>query len=399
MTDRHGSPPDFLHPDFEPGEFDRIERQLRRALAEEARQVRPADRLDAILHEANQAGPVTATGGTGRRRWLLPVAAAAAVAAIAGGLLWSDQDDQGTPGPPANTGPTTVAHTPGPSTAPTTARPSTSASSGTAGPTSSTGSTTGTGGPSQTTQATLPAYFVGPIGDDKPTYKLFREFLRGPVTVPVTDAAKAKAALALAMNAQPYSNTDGYLQPWSGTRVTAVDVTPARITVTLSNGGPDGFDAQTQRLAVQELVWTAQAAVGKGTIPVRFSVPGASTLFGTLPTNQDYNRPGKDELWKDLAPIWVTTPARDQVLPASKPVVVTGQAIVFEASLSWQLSQGTTAVKQGHTMASIGAPSQGSYSIDLGRLPAGDYSIKVFQMSMQDGDKVAAQKVVSFSVR
>jgi hypothetical protein len=245
----------------------------------------------------------------------------------------------------------------------------------------------------------LPVYFVGPVGDAKPTYKLFREFLPGTVTLPATDEAKATAALRLAMNAQPYSNTDGYLQPWSGTRVTSVRVTPGRITVGLSSRGPQGFDRETQRLAVQELVWTAQAAVGKGTIPVRFEVPGQGSLYGSLPTDRDYNRPAKDQLWKDLAPIWVTSPSRDQVLPASKPVVVEGQAIVFEATVSWQLSRGTTAVKNGHATASIGAPEQGSYSFELGRLAPGDYSIRVFETSMKDGTTTTAEKTVSFSVR
>ena len=110
---------------------------------------------------------------------------------------------------------------------------------------------------------------------------------------------------------------------------------------------------------MQELVWTAQAAVGKGTIPVRFTVSdGSSALFGRFPTAQTYSRPGTDQLWKDLAPIWVTAPGRDQVLPAAKPVVVQGQAIVFEATVSWDLKRGSSTVKTGHTMASVGAPSR-----------------------------------------
>ena len=81
MSDRT----DFLHPDFEPGEFDRVERQLRHALTTEAERIRPGDRLDTILHTAHEAE--TAGSGTGGpRRWLVPVAAAAAVAAIAGGM-------------------------------------------------------------------------------------------------------------------------------------------------------------------------------------------------------------------------------------------------------------------------------------------------------------------------
>ena len=97
---------EFLHPDYEPGEFDQVERQLRQALGREAEQVRPSSRLDTILHEAHELGPVTATGGSGARRWLMPLAAAAAVAAIIGGVWWSGQDDRPTVTPPQTNGPT-----------------------------------------------------------------------------------------------------------------------------------------------------------------------------------------------------------------------------------------------------------------------------------------------------
>jgi hypothetical protein len=372
---------DFLHPDYEPGEFDQVERRLRQALARDAEQVRPSHRLDTILHEAHELGPVTATGGSGARRWVIPLAAAAAVAAIIGGVWWSGQDDRAALTPAQTTGPTT----------------SPSASVPTSTGSSSSSSTTS--GPAATEQVSLPVYFVGPIGDDKPTYRLFREYLRGTVPVGGGDANRVEAAVGLALNAQPFSNTDGYLQPWSGTRVTSATVTREAIELQLSGPGADGFDAETQRLAVQELVFTAQAAIQK-TLPVRISVEDGSTkLFGSISTDQDFTRPPSDRLYEDLAPIWITSPARDQVLPAAKPVVVKGLAIVFEATVSWQLERGTTQVATGHTMASIGAPMQGEYSIDLGKLTPGDYSTRVFEMSMEDGDKVAAEKTVFFSVR
>jgi hypothetical protein len=379
MSDR----PDFLHPDFEPGEFDRVERQLRQALTREAERIRPDERLDTILHTAHEAGSA-GSGGSGPRRWLVPAAAAAAVAAIAGGMWWSQQGDTEPPTPPASSG-SSVSGTP-PATHTPTSTPSAGSSS--------------TSGPAATQPVTLPVYFVGPVGDSKPTYRLFREFIRDDVPQPVTDSTKARAALDLAMNAQPYSNTDGYLQPWSGTRVTSVAVTPSRITIGLSNGGAKGFDAETQRLAVQELVWTAQAAVGKGTIPVTFTVAdGSGTLFGRFPASQTYNRPPSDQVYTDLAPIWVTSPARDLVLPAGKPVVVTGQAIVFEANVAWQLRRGTTVLKTGHVTASIGAPSQGTYSFSLGRLAPGTYSIRAYELSMADGSSVVGEKVVPFTVK
>ena len=388
MTDRN----DFMDPDYDPGEFDLVERRLRRALHQEAQKMEPTDRLDDILSASGAGG----TGGTGPGpaqdrqgppRWLAPVAAAAAVAVIAG-IVWVATRGEDRAAPPAGPSATqSAAPSPTPSSVEPTPTPSSSAPTSTA--------------PS-TQQALLPVYFVGPVGGDREVFLLYREFLRGSVPAGASDEEKAKGALDLAMNAQPFSNTDGYLQPWSGTSIEAVDVTPSRITITLSNAGSPGVTTQeVARVAVQSLVWTAQAAVGKGAIPVTFSIADGSTaMFGKLPAADTYNRPsGRDEYYRDLAPIWITAPGRDAVLSASKPVVVKGEATVFEANVSWELKRGTTVVKSGFATASIGAPGRGDYSFSLGTLAPGGYTVRVFEMSMEGGDKVNAEKWVNFSVK
>lgn len=363
--------------DDQPVELEDIERQLRRALTLEAHRMTPTDRLDDILGAARQSGS-TAPGG-GPRRWLAPVAAAAAVALIAAGAWAVTQrtGDQLVPTPPASSGPSAPSAT----SAPT---PSASASSAP---------------PAATTSVAVPVYFVGSTGSKKPTLKLFREFRATAVPAHPTDSQKAKAALTLAIQAQPTGNPDGYVQVWSGQRVDHVTVTPTAITVALASSGPSGEDAATQRLAVQQLVWTAQAAVGKGPIPVRFTVAdGSSALFGRFPTSASYNRPGPDLLYQDLAPVWVTSPTRDQVYASSTPVVVQGQAIVFEGTVAWSLTRGSATVRSGSAMASVGAPAQGSYAIPLGTLSPGAYTVRVWETSMADGS-VAAQRSVTFTVR
>lgn len=388
MTDRN----DFMDPDYDPGEFDLVERRLRRALHQEAQKMEPTDRLDDILSASGAGG----TGGTGPGpgqdrqgppRWLAPVAAAAAVAVIAG-TVWVATRGEDRAAPPA-----------GPS-ATQPAAPSPSQSSVEPTPTASSSAPTSTAPSTQ--QAVLPVYFVGPVGGDREVFLLYREFLRGSVPASASDEEKAKGALDLAMNAQPFSNTDGYLQPWSGTSIEAVDVTASRITITLSNAGSPGVTTkEVARVAVQSLVWTAQAAVGKGAIPVTFSIADGSTaMFGQFPAADTYNRPsGRDEYYRDLAPIWITAPGRDAVLSAGKPVVVKGEATVFEANVSWELKRGTAVVKSGFATASIGAPGRGDYSFSLGTLAPGGYTVRVFEMSMEGGDKVNAEKWVNFSVK
>jgi hypothetical protein len=373
------------------GDLQHVEHRLRRALHHEAQQVRPSDRLDDILAASRHAAGDDE--GPGRRRWFAPLAAAAAVAAIAG-VVWGasqpDDADRGPaavtterPSPPASSAPT------GTATAPTT-QPS---------PTSEPTSPSSTAAPASR-EVALPAYFVGPVSGDRPVFRLFREFLPAALPAGATDAQKAEAALALAMDAQRFSNTDGYLQPWSGTTVKQVAVTPQLITVTLSGPGSPGIDDRdVARVAVQSLVWTAQAAVGKGTIPVTFRVSdGSTSLFGTFPAAQQYNRPPSSESYEDLAPIWVTSPGRDATLPTGRPVTVTGEATVFEATVSWELLEGAAVARSGHATASVGAPGRGTYSFSLGTLPAGDYTIRVFELSAENGTTVNAERRVSFSV-
>lgn len=372
-----------------------VEHRLRNALHHEAQRVRPPERLDHILAASRRAG-VQEDERRGHRRWFAPLAAAAAVAAIAGVVWGTTQSGDGGQSPAAAS---TTSSSQQSSASPTSAPSSSSASTG-AGSTSAPPSPSSTVAP-VTRRVALPAYFVGPVSGDRPVFRLFREFLPASLPAAATDAQKAKAALALAMDAQPFSNTDGYLQPWSGTTVTKVAVTPKRITVSLSGPGSPGItDRDVARVAVQSLVWTAQAAVGKGTIPVTFTVAdGSAKLFGLFPAAQDYNRPASNESYNDLAPIWVTSPSRDAVLPKGRPVVVKGEATVFEATVSWELLKGSTVVKRGHAMATVGAPERGSFSFAVGAVPAGDYTIRVFEVSAADGTTVNAERRVSFTVR
>jgi hypothetical protein len=81
-----------------------------------------------------------------------------------------------------------------------------------------------------------------------------------------------------------------------------------------------------------------------------------------------------------------------------KPVVVTGQACVFEANVTWELRQGGAVVQRGHTTASSGCPQQGSWKVELGTLAAGQYEFRAIEVSAKDGS-IAFQEIVPFSVR
>ena len=266
---------------------DDLEGRLREVLHREAERIKPHERRTEILamahHEAQHVKP--------QRRWLLPAAAAASVALL-GAVVWGVSGSGGSqPVPLAATHAVTS-----PSTAALPARPTpTTAPAPVAVPEPSPAATPNGSTAGATTQVALPAYFVGAINTTGDQFGLYREFVQTAVPTAATPAQTAKAAVAVAMNAAPLAKVEPYLQPWSGTAVTNVTVTPSLITITLSGPGATGFSAAQTKLAVQELVWTAQAALGHGTVPVKFVVAnGPPMLFGTYPTAQTYNRPAPD---------------------------------------------------------------------------------------------------------
>jgi len=253
-----------------------------------------------------------------------------------------------------------------------------------------------------TTQIALPAYFVGTTSSTGPhRFGLYREFVRTAVPPGATPAQKAKVALAVAMNAQKFAVGEPYLQPWSGVSVRAVTVTPKLVTITLSGPGAKGsLTAEQSRLAVQGLVWTAQAAIGRGPLPVKFAVAdGSARLFGAYSTARTYNRPAMALAYRDLAPIWITSPARGHVFAARTPVVAKGESCAFEANTRWQLKKGAAVIRSGFTTASSGCPTRGTWRVKLGVLPAGAYTFRMYELSMEDGQGVVADTSKTFSVK
>ena len=379
---------------------DDLEGRLREVLHSEAERITPHGRRTEILamahHEAQHVEP--------QRRWLIPAAAAASVALL-GAVVWGVSGSGGSQPVPlaathAVTSPSSTAPAarPTPTPAPAPAPVAVAVPSPAATPKASTAGAT--------TEVTLPAYFVGAITTTGDQFGLYREFVRTAVPTAATPAQTARAAVAVAMNAAPLASVEPYLQPWSGTAVTNVTVTPGLITITLSGPGASGFSAAQAKLAVQELVWTAQAAVGHGTIPVKFVVAnGPPMLFGTYPTAQTYNRPAPDLQYQVLAPIWITSPVRNQVFPAGGPsyprhatVVATGQSCAFEGTTQWQLKQNGRALRSGVATASSGCPTRGTWQVGLGALTAGNYTFAMFEVSMRDG-QVVAETSKPFTVR
>jgi Immunoglobulin-like domain of bacterial spore germination len=368
MTDRHG---------FD--NLDDIEDRLRGALTREAETVRPDDRLSDIR----------AAVSTDRRHrsWLTPLAAAAAVAAIAVAAWIGLRPTSGPPPTPA-TSSTTTAPSPSPTETPS--------STGAATSTGSATSATGTTAPPQTVAVALPVYFVAPPGSPTGRYRLVRVFVPGQLPAGATTAQKSDAALAAAVTV-PAPNPNRFLAAWpAGTTAKYVALPAPQVGVSLSGPGVTGLPEEAQRLAVQALVWTVTAAVQQADAPVPVVVASGGPIFESVGTNV-FKRPAGDQVLTELATIWVDSPHAGQVLPTGRPVVVTGQACTFEAHVRYELRRGGSVVKEGFTTASNACPQQGSWTVDLGALTAGQYEFRAIDVSAQDGS-IAFQNIVPFSV-
>ena len=175
-----------------------------------------------------------------------------------------------------------------------------------------------------TTDAVVPVYYVG---DTPQGPRLYREFHVG-----TTDALSS--AVNLAVSEQPLD--PDYSTPWAKTVSASASYDDDVITVDLSdsNGTPlqdpfAGMSPKQAELALQQLIYTAQGALGEGRVPVQFLIDGQATdtVLG-LPTSEPLdNAPVLDT----LSLVNVTTPAEGDLVGGD--LVVDGLSNSFEANV------------------------------------------------------------------
>lgn len=337
---------------------------LRALLHDAVSDVEPHGTLDQVHSRSREAA-------RGTRRWFLPtVAAAAATVAVIGGvvLLTSGEPREG--GAPAAQRPADSE----PGDAPAASSPGSSPDSAGSSPSPSQG-----GGETEVTTA-VPAYFVG---DTAQGPRLFREFQRQQICA--GSACKAEAAVRTAVAGRP-ADPD-YRVGWpSGTSVTDVTWDGDLLTVDLSGNGlrarPAGMAPEAAELAVQQVIYSAQAGLGEGRPAVRLRLDGQSTdeVLG-VPTSEPLTAASADSV---LAAVWVTSPAEGATVPAR--FEVTGQAATFEANVVWELEQGGTVVRRGFTTARE-CCTLSPYSFTV-RAPAGEYTLVVHDTDESGGEGV-----------
>ena len=351
------------------GQLRHFEEGVRHVLNEKAAGIDPHDRFDAIL----------AAGAPMKRRttyWLIGAAAVfVLVAALGIGYMLQNrtQGSMSTAGAPAQ--------------------------NDRAGAQSGSTASVATSAPEKTSTVVPAATWAMPVyevvtGTSTQPWLLNRTF----ITVPDVGTARVQAAITALLSGTTSDGKQiaiyGYQQPWTAGTTATVTVADTQIGIVLNQAGATGLSADQQRIAVQSLVWTATAAAQLN-VPVRVEVTGGKAAFASKPAG-NYARPASTSSYTDLVPIWIDSPTPGATLKA--PVTVTGQACVFEAQFPWQVLQGSTVVKSGSATASIACPDYGTYSISVGSLTAGTYTIRMQDISPKDGS-VAYETRVTFTVQ
>jgi hypothetical protein len=322
---------------------------LRRVLHDAVSDVSPHGTLDDIRSRTDKVVPM--------KRWFLPTLAVAAVmAVVVGGAFWLVHDDDDVRAAPAGT-PSQSAVSPSPSASTD---------------------------PAVSTRA-VPVYFVGATAHGK---KLYREFQSQQACV--SSACLLKAATVNALSGRPVD--PDYTAPWpDGTGITDLSFEGGTLTIGLSgdvHDRPAGMSAADAELAVQQLIYSAQAGLGQGRPPVQLLLDGkhTDTILG-VPASEPLAAANPDDV---LAPVQIDSPTEDASV--SGTFTVTGRAATFEANVVWELKQGDTVVKHGFTTAQE-CCTLSPYSFKV-TAPAGDYTLVV-----HDTDESGAGRPVDEDTR
>jgi hypothetical protein len=231
--------------------------------------------------------------------------------------------------------------------------------------------------PAATTPPDGAAVAVYYVSDTTNGPRLYREFHDRPATdEPVRDALEA-------MFTVPADDAD-YDSLWpSDTEVLSVEVDGSTATVDLSGSARDGQAGSAfEQASVQQLVHTVTAAdTSVQQVQVLIEGERPDSLWGAVSLREPVSRAPQAEV---LGPVWLLTPTEGGTV--ARGAEFGGVATVFEATVNWQWLQDGQVVADGFSTASEGAPGRGEWSSTVD-VPPGDYELKAFESSAQDGSE------------
>ncbi|TDD22415.1 hypothetical protein E1218_19370 [Kribbella turkmenica] len=362
---------------------------MRRALAEEADRVEPADALPEIRARVRgRRRPPT------RRPWILTAGAAAigTAAAIGAFTVLDDNaknagDDQVAGGPDTTTSVTGAPLSSAPATA---TEPSAAPTAPAATSPGATLAPPERGKPEQVVKsAVVPVYWLGNrVGTNRAgEVRLYRTWAK-------VQGRPATEAVQILTTKEP--GDPDYYSVWRGARLNSVTRSPGLITVDFKQLPQARLDAAEATVAVQQLVYTVQGALSADTERVQITEQGrtGTKLFGQIDSSSPLARAKSNDV---QALIWITSPEEGTSVPT--PVKVTGYGSAFEAHLNWRILD----VKTGHVVAEGPTRTAEAYKFTpfafvVDKLPPGYYTVEVFESSARDG-RATSTDSKSFMVR
>ncbi len=303
---------------------------LRRLFSETTDSIRPLGTLDDLRSRTEKVDPMA-------RRWFLPTLAAAAVMALViGGAFWITQDPTANESGPLDTPSVAVA-----------------------------------------SERAVPVYYVGAAAQGD---RLFREFQKQQVCA--GEQCLMEAAVTAAVAGEPQDGD--YRTPWpDGVSVLGAAYDGDIITIDLSGTGPaqdsTAGPSKSAELALQQLIYSAQAGLGAGRVPVQLLIDGerTTTVLG-VPTNEPLAAAEELDV---LAPVQISSPGHNQKF-APGDVTVTGVAAVFEANVIWELLVGGDAVVASGFATAQECCTLSPYEFVLEGLEPGTYTLVVHDEDM-----------------
>ena len=195
---------------------------------------------------------------------------------------------------------------------------------------------------------------------------------------------KALNAISMLVTGQLPPFDGDHTNLWkSGTKVLGLTREGDIATVDLSLGRFE-VGAEAEQRAIDQIVWTLIA--NDPTIAgVKFTVDGVAveSMAGHVDATATFVQGFSYEV---LASVGIAQLDRSDV---TSPVVITGMACTFEANVSWELLQDRKVIDSGATTANFACPDRSAWKLELGELNPGKYTIRVFDLSAEDGSLVS----------
>ncbi|WP_027860822.1 Gmad2 immunoglobulin-like domain-containing protein [Marmoricola sp. URHB0036] len=202
----------------------------------------------------------------------------------------------------------------------------------------------------------------------------------------VTDATDSKVQVAVdeALTGTPKDPDYESAWPLPGTTAkVTTDSTLITVDLTLPSTQVDLEKGAGER-ALQALVWTADAAVGKD-LPVQFTVDGQPGNLLDVDATAPIEKASADSV---LATVLIEAPAQGATVPTQ--FTVTGRAATFEANVVWELKRGDATVRNGFTTAQE-CCTLAPYSFTV-NAPPGDYTLVVHDTDESDGEGIGTSE-------